>query len=28
LITHKLVGVEKPDRVLRLAMGRALPATA
>jgi len=26
LITHKLVGVEKPDRVLRLAMGRALPA--
>jgi ATP-binding cassette subfamily C protein CydC len=28
LITHRLVGVEKPDRVLRLAMGRALPATA
>ncbi len=26
LITHRLVGVEKPDRVLRLAMGRALPA--
>ncbi len=26
LITHKLVGVEKPDRVLRLAQGHALPA--
>ncbi len=26
LITHKLVGVEKPDRVLRLAKGRAFPA--
>jgi ATP-binding cassette subfamily C protein CydC len=28
LITHKLVGVEKPDRVLRLVGGHALPATA
>ena len=26
LITHRLVGVEKPDRVLRLAQGHALPA--
>ena len=26
LITHRLVGVEKPDRVLRLARGVALPA--
>ena len=26
LITHRLVGVEKPDRVLRLAHGMALPA--
>ena len=26
LITHRLVGVEKPDRVLRLAHGVALPA--
>ena len=26
LITHRLVGVEKPDRVLRLACGVALPA--
>ncbi|MDO9708399.1 thiol reductant ABC exporter subunit CydC [Paracraurococcus lichenis] len=26
LITHRLVGVEKPTRILRLAGGRALPA--
>jgi len=28
LITHRLVGVEQPDRVLRLAGGRLLPAMA
>ena len=28
LITHRLVGVEKPDRVLRLTAGRVLPAAA
>ena len=28
LITHRLVGVERPTRILRLAAGRALPAAA
>lgn len=28
LITHRLVGVEKPDRVLRLVGGKLFPATA
>ena len=26
LITHRLTGVERPTRILRLAGGRALPA--
>ena len=27
LITHRLVGVERPTRILRLAGGQAIPAT-
>jgi len=27
LITHRLVGVERPTRILRLVGGQAMPAT-